>query len=199
MSEGLETETTAEPSMEEILASIRRIIADDEPPKAATAAEEAAVAAGEDVLELTQMVGEDGSVVDLKPPEEPPAVPEPAPVVAPPPPPPEPVKSPLPEEPPMAAPLDIAPTPEPNETLVSSQAANAATSSLATLASVVQVERMASVPPGTPIGNGMRTLEDMVMELMKPILKDWLDKNLPSVVDRLVQKEIERITKRNDS
>ena len=51
--------TAAEPSMEEILASIRKIIADDDTAKTDTAAP------GE-VLELTQMVQEDGSVVDLK-------------------------------------------------------------------------------------------------------------------------------------
>ena len=48
----------------------------------------------------------------------------------------------------------------------------------------------------TFIGNGARTLEEMAIGLMKPLLKEWLDQNLPPIVDRLVQKEIERITKK---
>jgi len=54
------------------------------------------------------------------------------------------------------------------------------------------------VPPLTTtfIGNGARTLEEMAMQLMKPLLKEWLDQNLPPIVDRLVHKEIERITRK---
>ena len=46
------------------------------------------------------------------------------------------------------------------------------------------------------MGNGARTLEEMTVGLMKPLLKEWLDQNLPNIVDRLVQKEIERITRK---
>ncbi|MGB9151518.1 MAG: DUF2497 domain-containing protein, partial [Alphaproteobacteria bacterium] len=64
-------------------------------------------------------------------------------------------------------------------------------------ANTVEIERLSSAPAGASyIGNGGRTLEDMVVELMRPLLKDWLDKNLPAVVERLVQKEIERIARR---
>jgi len=48
----------------------------------------------------------------------------------------------------------------------------------------------------TPFGNGARTLEEMVLELMRPMLKSWLDQNLPPIVERLVQKEVERIARR---
>jgi uncharacterized protein len=48
----------------------------------------------------------------------------------------------------------------------------------------------------TFVGNGARTLEEMTVGLMKPLLKDWLDQNLPAIVDRLVQKEIENITRK---
>ena len=84
-------------------------------------------------------------------------------------------------------------------TLVSNRAAGAATSALAALSSVVNVERMvASAQTMTPLGNGARTLEDMTLELMRPAIKEWLDQNLPALVERLVQKEIDRISKRGE-
>jgi len=39
------------------------------------------------------------------------------------------------------------------------------------------------------------TLEDVVRETLRPVLKSWLDENLPSVVERMVQSEIERVTR----
>src|SRR5262249_1345615 len=39
------------------------------------------------------------------------------------------------------------------------------------------------------------TLEDVVRETLRPVLKSWLDENLPSVVERMVQAEIERVTR----
>ena len=38
-----------------------------------------------------------------------------------------------------------------------------------------------------------RTLEDVAREALRPMLKSWLDENLPSVVERMVQAEIERV------
>jgi len=168
--------------MEEILASIRKIISDDAPGAATPAAGEAA----SDVIELTQMVQDDGSVVDVKPapvPEVPPmaaAAPPPSPAATPAAPPPKPAAA--------------SPAPE---TLVSPKAATAAGSALSSLASTVEIERLAATPvTSTLLGNGARTVEDMVIELMRPLLKQWLDENLPATVDRLVQKEIERIARR---
>jgi uncharacterized protein len=181
----------SEPSMEEILASIRKIISDEEPAAAATGA--APVAGADDVIELTQMVQDDGSVVDIKPapPEEKPmaeakpAQPAPAP---------EPAKAEAPKAPPPPPPS--APAPE-KSTLVSEPAASKSASALSSLASTVEIERLASTPHSvTALGNGSRTLEDMVLEMLRPLLKDWLDKNLPGTVDRLVQKEIERIARK---
>jgi cell pole-organizing protein PopZ len=43
-----------------------------------------------------------------------------------------------------------------------------------------------------------RTLEDVVRELLKPLLRDWLDQNLPSIVEARVQAEVERIARRNE-
>jgi uncharacterized protein len=40
-----------------------------------------------------------------------------------------------------------------------------------------------------------RTLEDLVREMLKPILKAWLDDNLPHIVERLVRAEIERVSR----
>jgi uncharacterized protein len=40
-----------------------------------------------------------------------------------------------------------------------------------------------------------RTVEELVSELMRPMLKTWLDENLPSIVERLVRAEIERISR----
>jgi cell pole-organizing protein PopZ len=175
------SEANADPSMEEILASIRKIISDENPPALATP--EAEAAPQEDVLELTQMVQNDGSVVDIKAEPEVVAVNPPAP-----PPPPVMAAAPPPQLPPVA----------PSEPLISDPVANSAASALSSLASTVEIERLSAAPSSaTYIGNGGRTLEDMAIELMRPLLKDWLDKNLPAVVDRLVQKEIERIVKRS--
>jgi cell pole-organizing protein PopZ len=40
-----------------------------------------------------------------------------------------------------------------------------------------------------------RTLEDLVREMLRPMLKAWLDDNLPAVVERLVRAEIERVSR----
>lgn len=40
-----------------------------------------------------------------------------------------------------------------------------------------------------------RTVEDLVKEILRPMLKDWLDKNLPGIVERLVKAEIERVSR----
>ena len=44
------------------------------------------------------------------------------------------------------------------------------------------------------VQNG-RTLEDLVREMLRPMLKVWLDDNLPSMVERLVRSEIERVSR----
>jgi cell pole-organizing protein PopZ len=40
------------------------------------------------------------------------------------------------------------------------------------------------------------TLEGLVTEMLRPMLKAWLDENLPRIVERAVREEIERISKR---
>ena len=46
------------------------------------------------------------------------------------------------------------------------------------------------------VGNGEQTLEDLVKDLLRPVLKQWLDANLPDMVERIVREEVERIADR---
>jgi cell pole-organizing protein PopZ len=48
----------------------------------------------------------------------------------------------------------------------------------------------------TVLSQNPRTLEDLVREMLKPMLKAWLDANLPNMVERLVRAEIERVSRR---
>lgn len=47
----------------------------------------------------------------------------------------------------------------------------------------------------TVLGNNARTLEDLVKEMLRPMLKGWLDDNLPGLVERIVRAEIERVSR----
>ena len=47
----------------------------------------------------------------------------------------------------------------------------------------------------TVLGNNARTLEDLVKEMLRPMLKGWLDDNLPGLVERIVKAEIERVSR----
>ena len=66
----------------------------------------------------------------------------------------------------------------------------ASTSALAELARAVARER------GVGLGNGGTTLEDIVREILKTLIKDWLDQNLPYMIERIVKKEIEKMVNR---
>lgn len=48
---------------------------------------------------------------------------------------------------------------------------------------------------GTVLGNNARTLEDLVKEMLRPMLKSWIDDNLPGLVERIVRAEIERVSR----
>ena len=232
-----------EPSMEEILASIRRIIADDDPAKPAaqqpspatpsavppmpprhqTSARAAVppdpvmdqqqidnMLAGldakqaessperEDVLDLTEQMAAppeaeapsfqtiDGqndvfftdappeplrAVEEPRPPEEPPAVEEPRVV----------------EEPSIAEDIQWQSPPppppsEPEPRLMSSTTSAAVDSAFNALAQTVLIQNA-------------RTLEDLVREMLRPMLKSWLDDNVPGMVERIVRHEIERVSR----
>lgn len=167
----------ADPSMEDILASIRRILSEDEqgtqaPPGPPVAAESVLV------LDPSMMVPEEAEEPTI-------AVPPPAP--APPPPPPaarRPDPPPVPEPPRIETPIPA------TATLVAPEAAAAAASAVGALVRTLAVERTTATHRGGP------TIEDMVREELRPLLKAWLDQNLPPLVERLVQAEIERLVNR---
>ena len=47
----------------------------------------------------------------------------------------------------------------------------------------------------TVLSNNARTLEDLVKEMLRPMLKSWLDDNLPGLVEKIVRAEIERVSR----
>jgi cell pole-organizing protein PopZ len=77
-----------------------------------------------------------------------------------------------------------------DEGLVSPPKRDEAVSAFANLTSTLEARH-----PELPIGAGHKTLESLTKEVMRPMLKDWLDKNLPHIVERLVREEIERIAR----
>jgi uncharacterized protein len=212
-----------EPSMEEILASIRRIIADDdgvkppakpeakapevkapevkapevkapevrpaakapEPPPAAMKQDDIdAMLAGLDEAPAPPPVPEpEADVLELTEAMQAPAAPafrkidgsqdvvfdeEP-----------EPAPRPRAAEPPRPAP---APPPPMAEHIISSATAAAVDSAFNALAHTVLVQNA-------------KTLEDLVKEMLRPMLQHWLDNNLPTLVERLVRQEIERVAR----
>ena len=233
-----------EPSMEEILASIRRIIADDEakpnaaekaPPPSAPPPTAPAPAAA-------------------KPPEKP----APAPAAAPPPPPPAKAAAPPPPPPPptpsasnsqddidaLLNGLDEATTPEeirpaspepepdvleltdemalpeapqpsfkkvePPDDLEFTEPPPRASlrepvfdpppspmdaPAILSRSTVSAVESAFNSLAHTVLSNNARTLEDLVKEMLRPMLKSWLDDNLPGLVERIVKAEIERVSR----
>ena len=66
--------------------------------------------------------------------------------------------------------------------LLSPAADQAASAAFANLASTI-------------LSNNARTLEDLVQEMLRPMLKSWLDENLPVLVEKLVRQEIERVAR----
>jgi hypothetical protein len=77
--------------------------------------------------------------------------------------------------------------------LLSDHAAVATTGTLAGLSGAVSAAR------DMPMGYAHQTLEDLVKSLLRPILKEWLDENLPPLVERLVEKEIARLVGRAEN
>jgi len=143
--------TASEPSMDEILASIRRIVSEEEAPAAPGAK------GGEaDVLELTDKVPEAPAG------KAPAAAPEPAPIA-------------------------------PDAPLTGEATASATAASFETLKSAADSDAkaratMALPPPG-------RSLEDVTRELLRPLLKAWLDEHLPAIVQASVEEEVARIAR----
>jgi cell pole-organizing protein PopZ len=242
-----------EPSMEEILASIRRIIADDEakpvaeknPGPAAQAKPETPVAAAPAAkppamkdIPPSAIPAAQAAAVKVAPPPVKPA----------PPPAPEPavsnnqddidallagldeatseaeIRPPLPDvevfELTDEMALPDAPQPsfnqiEPEEDLVFTESAAAKTayrqpafeppplveSSAAPAPQILSRSTVSAVESAfnslahTVLSNNARTLEDLVKEMLRPMLKSWLDDNLPGLVERIVKAEIERVSR----
>jgi cell pole-organizing protein PopZ len=162
----------ADPSMEDILASIRRILSEDE---ADQPHQEKAVPhpAPQEPLTL------DSSMLVEEPPPMTPVH------VEPPPPVPEPVAHAAPSPAPMAE------APAAGGALLGPEATAAAASSVGSLLRTLVAERQQ-----VAAYRGGPTIEDMVREEIRPLLKEWLDANLPPMVERLVRSEIERVVGR---
>jgi cell pole-organizing protein PopZ len=178
--------------MEEILASIRRIISDDpNAPRPAQTEPEAQIAAppdddDDDVLDLAKVAQQAKAVEEAPPPDDVAfrdvneaanaAVIEP--VL-------EPVSEPI-SEPAMAQSVHQ-PEPRFEEPPVEERIISPNTD-----ASVSHAFRSLA---NTILTNNARTLEDLVRDMMRPMLKTWLDDNLPALVERLVRVEIERVAR----
>jgi uncharacterized protein len=130
-----------EPSMEDILASIKKVIAEEKEQRT-----QLAPTSGEP---LDAPESDDEGVLELNEP--------------------------------LAPPMDLGPP------LLDEQAAQSSRQSIETLATVA-----ASAPP-QPVVN---PLEEMVRDMLRPILKQWVDEHLPQMVDEHVKREISRITGR---
>ena len=186
-------------SMEEILQSIKRIIAEegDAPPPPAAPEAPKAAAFGSDVLELTDMIDEQKPIDPIDA-----IMAMTAPVVAP-----EPVAAAAPAQPAPEIPMEAAspasfapPAPAAGldaDSLMSDVAVQASAAALRSLAGSTQHAPGAYVPSASASFRSGLTVEDLVIESLKPMLKEWLDANLPQIVERKVQREIERIARQS--
>ncbi len=208
-----------EPSMEEILASIRRIISEDGEesdapadapevplqPEAApslevvaaddTPTEDAADTADDDVLELTEVVAEQ-PVAEPEPEPEPEPAPEPETAVD--------IDF---EEPAIEdSPLDLEMSNEPpameepladapadDDSLVADSTALMASAALSKLRES-PADEASEVAASMAIGD--KTIEALMRELMRPMLREWLNQNLPGIVERIVEREVKRVAER---
>lgn len=138
-----------EPTMEEILASIKKIIAEDgddrrAPPRRGGPRKDPVVDSA-DVLELTDPVAEPEPSAEAE-----------------------------------------------SEPLLSDDATDAGRAALAMLSTIAREHDEAQEAAGSA------ALEQLVRETIRPMLKDWLDANLPAIVEAMVAREIERITAPRD-
>lgn len=196
-------ESTAEsqdPSMEEILQTIRGVISGEEGEGEDGAAENSGD--GDEVLELTEEAAEEApaeappveeggedsvlddidNALDETTAEDEPAAETPA------------EEAPAEAEPAVeAAPQPAATTPAAQGELVSDPVASASTEALKEL-----VDNIPKPQVDSPVTRGGTTLEDLVIEAIKPFLSDWLNENLPTIVKQLVSKEIKKLVPDGD-
>jgi uncharacterized protein len=146
-----------DPSMEDILSSIRRILAEDEPPAPDATTEPAKPAAAP-----PRPAGMDNNVLVLDDTMM--------------------VQAPRPTQAPAPA--------APNDGLVAEEAAAAAASAVGSLVRTLTADRSPALHAGGP------TVEEVVRDLLRPLVKEWLDAQLPGLVERVVRGEIERVVGR---
>ena len=79
------------------------------------------------------------------------------------------------------------------EELVSTVAAAASAEAFSGLAKAVEQDETAA--RRLPVSEGGETIEDMVRAMLKPMLSEWLDAHLPDIVERLVEEEIQRLSR----
>ena len=118
------------------------------------------------------------------------------------------LSEPVPEAPAAAAPIQQAPvqqaTPAPMpigapdvppqpEAILSDRVVEATRGPLEALSRMVEKPE---TPEPAPAVQGSQTIDALVREMLKPMLSDWLDANLPQIVEAMVAKEISRITGR---
>lgn len=203
-------EESQDQSMEEILQSIRRIIAeesdeikvDNPPPQTAEAApfpmekrdEGTSDISGSDVLELTDMVTEDGTVINLK--DHKPEVHKTEM---------NPASGPQQDAPDVLSSIDQAlavpeaqinkaastiPSVQKGEPLLSRNSADAVSAAMKNL-----IGGMAEEVTQTALVSlrADMTVEQLISEAIRPLLKQWLDTHLPAIVERVVEREVKRL------
>jgi cell pole-organizing protein PopZ len=144
-------QTAQEPTMEEILASIRRIISEDDAPQGEVEADAAPFDDDEEPQD-TESADESAAVL-----QEEIRAPQPAPAAK-------------------------------AEPLVSRETASAAASAFGQLTAAVST-------PARQGGGSGQTIDELVRELLQPMLRQWLDQNLPAIVQAAVRDEVERISR----
>ncbi len=185
-------------SMEEILHSIRKIIADDGDDAGAGSTNGNADVTGSDVLELTDMMAEVPAAAPVS------AAPAanndvlsaidemfaatPIPAVSTP----APAPTPSPTPAPQAAPVTAISSDNQAfiDSLLSKESANAASSAFK---KALPADAPIMTTPSHTFRSG-GSVEDLVMEALKPMLKDWLDTNLPNIVERIVEREVRKLS-----
>jgi len=197
-----------EPSMEEILASIRRIIAEDDsekppqgaaevtavelnPDPAGTSAETArtitepyslprATLAGIGVLSATAKPNRSSTILELTEPPGSTALRDPAPSS---------------DSSPPPGPIEHAGGDEAASVPQTGASASDESRELMSSATSAAVDSAFNALAQTVLVHNARTLEDLVREMLRPMLKVWLDDNLPGMVERLVRAEIDRVSR----
>lgn len=201
--------TEQEPSIEEILASIRQIISDDDETRPAgdielpaeekfdipvykpDVKEEKPRDSFAEILELTNEVGGEEKVFDMSekkfemPLHQPDEMTEPKSRQSD-------IDLSFSEEPARKSSLDLSAGQGDVDALFSAPAASATTEAFSRLLGNIPVEREENK---RLYADGRITLEDIAKDLLRPMLRQWVDDHMPALVERLVEKELEKLAR----